>query len=489
MLDQIFGLGTSNIKLHTNTNKIRLEKGVRQGDSISPKLFTACLENVFRGLNWTSKGIPINGDRLTNLRFADDVVLFSESPQELQLMVEELRTASSKVGLEINLNRYFQNSIKMPVDTKRICGPDQSSPYYLYSQLSQSSTDKKNVVDQKRDQEKDLYKLKPMFLTGGLSFGNDDGGAVMYFFVIRTGVVSQAKGSAYIEIGNIKIIASVYGPREVLKKRDFNINGQLNCEVKYAPYSCPNIRRSPQGTSDESELSTIVCDALKPAVCMQKFPKSRVDVFVIILETGDSGEVITCASLAIADAGIEMYDVVIGSTLKGGSYFAKKNENKESKSQDHGSVTVGLLPSLDQVSCFIHKGEISSDNLSKLKTVRSFSGSGHRKGEVDSAARYLKTEARRTVVRNIELTIHNARELYEFAWSYLGNTPCTKNAALHARIFFYVDQDDVKTDRTQTIFRTIKGTQKLHSVTSTGVESQIANLLLPGVHHRKVRKL
>ncbi|KAG1659291.1 Serine/threonine-protein phosphatase 2A regulatory subunit A alpha isoform [Nymphon striatum] len=99
-------LGTSNIKLHTNTNKIRLEKGVRQGDSISPKLFTACLENVFRGLNWTSKGIPINGDRLTNLRFADDVVLFSESPQELQLMVEELRTASSKVGLEINL-RYF----------------------------------------------------------------------------------------------------------------------------------------------------------------------------------------------------------------------------------------------------------------------------------------------------------------------------------------------------------------------------------------------
>ncbi|KAG1658669.1 Neural proliferation differentiation and control protein 1 [Nymphon striatum] len=56
----------------------RLEKGVRQGDSTSPKIFTACLENVFRCLNWTSKGIPINGDRLTNLRFADDVVLFSE---------------------------------------------------------------------------------------------------------------------------------------------------------------------------------------------------------------------------------------------------------------------------------------------------------------------------------------------------------------------------------------------------------------------------
>ncbi|KAG1649628.1 Solute carrier family 22 member 6 [Nymphon striatum] len=54
-------------------------------------------------LNWTSKGIPINWERLTNLRFADDVVLFSEPPQELRLMVEELRTASNTVGLEINL--------------------------------------------------------------------------------------------------------------------------------------------------------------------------------------------------------------------------------------------------------------------------------------------------------------------------------------------------------------------------------------------------
>ncbi|KAG1687439.1 Folylpolyglutamate synthase, mitochondrial [Nymphon striatum] len=138
MLDQIFGLGTSNIKLHTNTNKIRLEKGVRQGDSISPKLFTACLENVFRGLNWTSKGILINGDRQTNLRFADDVVLFSESPQELQLMVEELRTASSKVGLEINLSKtkvMFNRNVEIqPIMTGNVA-LDQVDRYIYLGQL------------------------------------------------------------------------------------------------------------------------------------------------------------------------------------------------------------------------------------------------------------------------------------------------------------------------------------------------------------------
>ncbi|KAG1686340.1 Alkaline phosphatase, tissue-nonspecific isozyme [Nymphon striatum] len=117
---------------------IRLEKGVRQGDSISPKLFTACLENVFRGLNWTSKGIPINGDKLTNLRFADDVFLFSESPQELQLMVEELRTASSKVGLEINLSKtkvMFNRNIEIqPIMTGNVA-LDQVDRYIYLGQL------------------------------------------------------------------------------------------------------------------------------------------------------------------------------------------------------------------------------------------------------------------------------------------------------------------------------------------------------------------
>ncbi|KAG1648615.1 Neuronal acetylcholine receptor subunit alpha-10 [Nymphon striatum] len=50
------------------------------------------------------------GDRLINLRFAEDVVLLSESPQELQLMVEELRTASNKVET-YRLERKLYSSI------------------------------------------------------------------------------------------------------------------------------------------------------------------------------------------------------------------------------------------------------------------------------------------------------------------------------------------------------------------------------------------
>ena len=74
---------TATLQLHRNSEKIPIRKGVRQGDTISPKLFTACLEEIFKKLNWENFGIRVNVEYLTNLRFADDIVLLSEKGEEL----------------------------------------------------------------------------------------------------------------------------------------------------------------------------------------------------------------------------------------------------------------------------------------------------------------------------------------------------------------------------------------------------------------------
>ena len=68
----------SSVTVH---QKIRIKRGVRQGDTISPKLFTATLESIFRRLNWENKGVNIDGEFLSNLRFADDIFLCTETPQ------------------------------------------------------------------------------------------------------------------------------------------------------------------------------------------------------------------------------------------------------------------------------------------------------------------------------------------------------------------------------------------------------------------------
>ena len=71
------------VHLHKESEKIRIKRGVRQGDTISPKLFTATLESIFRMLNWQKQGREDRRRILSNLRFADDIFLCTETPQEL----------------------------------------------------------------------------------------------------------------------------------------------------------------------------------------------------------------------------------------------------------------------------------------------------------------------------------------------------------------------------------------------------------------------
>jgi len=72
---------------------------------MSPKLFTALLEEVFKTLDWEKAGISINGDYLSNLRFADDIIEVACSPDELESKLQELSDASTKVGLKMNFSK------------------------------------------------------------------------------------------------------------------------------------------------------------------------------------------------------------------------------------------------------------------------------------------------------------------------------------------------------------------------------------------------
>ena len=74
---------------------------MRQGDSISPKIFTAALEDIFKTLEWEAKGVNINGKQLNNLRFADDIVLLAESMDDLKTVLQELNSVAKNCGLQM----------------------------------------------------------------------------------------------------------------------------------------------------------------------------------------------------------------------------------------------------------------------------------------------------------------------------------------------------------------------------------------------------
>ena len=87
MLEHIYSVARSEFFIGNDSIEVNIERGVRQGDAISPSLFTACLREVMRSLNWDQYGINIDGQYLSYLVFADDIALFSQNADQMQLML------------------------------------------------------------------------------------------------------------------------------------------------------------------------------------------------------------------------------------------------------------------------------------------------------------------------------------------------------------------------------------------------------------------
>jgi len=55
LIKVIYTDNSTTVCLHNNSNKIKIKKGVQQGDTMSPKLFIAYLEKIFRTIDWTKR--------------------------------------------------------------------------------------------------------------------------------------------------------------------------------------------------------------------------------------------------------------------------------------------------------------------------------------------------------------------------------------------------------------------------------------------------
>uniref|UniRef100_A0A0E0KLH2 Uncharacterized protein n=1 Tax=Oryza punctata TaxID=4537 RepID=A0A0E0KLH2_ORYPU len=179
--------------------------------------------------------------------------------------------------------------------------------------------------------------------------------------LMQTGPTTAASGSAYAEFGKTKVIVSVFGPRESKKAMLYSDTGRLNCNVSYTTFATP-IRG--QGT-DNKEYSAMLHKALEGAVMLHTFPKTTVDVFALVLESGGSDLpiIISCASLALADAGIMMYDLVTSVSV---SCFGKNiiiDPTSDEEAWQDGSLMVAYMPSRKEITQLTLTGEWSDGKI------------------------------------------------------------------------------------------------------------------------------
>lgn len=128
---------------------------------------------------------------------------------------------------------------------------------------------------------------------------------------MKTGVINVARGSAYIELNKTKVIAAVYGPRQITT--EFSAKGRINCNFRKASFCEKGSRRDKNQTREKDrEYSLYMREALEVSVMLDKIPKSVIDIECLVLEDdgGCLSAAITSAALALADAGVEMYDLV-----------------------------------------------------------------------------------------------------------------------------------------------------------------------------------
>lgn len=129
---------------------------------------------------------------------------------------------------------------------------------------------------------------------------------------MTVGVLKRASGSAYVEWGKNKVLAGVYGPRELHPKFLQNpTRALLRCTYNLAPFSVDE-RKRPGPDRRSVEISKVTAEALASVVMVERYPDTVIDVFMEVLQAdaGTRCAGLNAASLALADAGIPMKDLI-----------------------------------------------------------------------------------------------------------------------------------------------------------------------------------
>ena len=88
------------------TDWFKVTVGVRQGCNLSPYLFNLLLEAMMQeAMKSVDSGVYVSGQLVNNLRFADDIDLIAESPEQLQELTDKVNESSKRFGLKINVSK------------------------------------------------------------------------------------------------------------------------------------------------------------------------------------------------------------------------------------------------------------------------------------------------------------------------------------------------------------------------------------------------
>ncbi|MFH1409635.1 MAG: exosome complex exonuclease Rrp41 [Nanoarchaeota archaeon] len=187
----------------------------------------------------------------------------------------------------------------------------------------------------------------------------------------KAGIIPRADGSAMFRMGNTIAYAAVYGPRNLFPRFLQNPEkGILRIHYNMMPFSSGGERVRPGGSRRSKEIAFVTTKALSPVVDLSELPNSVVDVFIEFPQTdaGTRCAGINAATIALADAGIAMKDM-IGAVSVGavdGSIVLDLNYDEEA--YDKGPVAdipIAMTTRSGEITLLQMDGELTPEQLKK----------------------------------------------------------------------------------------------------------------------------
>jgi len=82
-----------------------VNRGIFQGDSLSPLLFVMCLFPLTTLLRQTKKGFIVDGDAISHLLYMDDLKLYAKSEEDMKCLVNTVRIFSTDIGMTFGFEK------------------------------------------------------------------------------------------------------------------------------------------------------------------------------------------------------------------------------------------------------------------------------------------------------------------------------------------------------------------------------------------------
>ena len=130
---------------------------------------------------------------------------------------------------------------------------------------------------------------------------------------IEAGILHEANGSALVEWGKNKVICGIYGPRECIPRHEASpYRALIKCRYMMAPFASLEEHGRSGPNRRSTELSKVIREVFENLIVAEEFPRTQIDIFLEVLQADGGTRVaaITAASVALANAGIPMRDMV-----------------------------------------------------------------------------------------------------------------------------------------------------------------------------------